>query len=634
MGNKIGHIKSFDGIKAIAILAVFFYHLMPSSFVGGYLGIVIFFVLSGYLSFEKAMKKGKIKSSRVGIVFCSIMKKVKKLYPPLILMYFFAFLIMLVFTRGDIGANAVEIRSGIFSVSNYAQIFQNFSYFDNIGRFAPFTHIWAISLEMQAYFLFFLFFYGKYTREKRVSWFKILALVTLISFSLSVVFLILGFGKTRVYYGILTRLYSFTIGGMISLVARRNETDTKLFNLQQRNIILFVLFFIIVESLLIFSPTNFMFYFGFLLYSLIVGLFILILRPNKSILSVLLSSKFFEIIAKRSYHIYLWHFPIISIIDNLYANTKISSEQHVTICLIMTLIFSEISYRLINSLTSTKRYFPINFFIFVGVLILTFIPYELISKSSYNSKFRDEMKTIINTREKIIEKNKGKLAGSNSTNVEGYKNFDDDEVIIKSSSKKNEKIKKYENDKSYNRVLKYIQYVDTFGNSCKLDKSLYTEYRETKALFIGDSIGLMSMYALNDYLPNMILDLKNSRSFVKSYDIYEKHNKEDIGDYVVLALGTNGRLNKRAVDKIYKNLGEKKLILTTVVLPYKNLENMINKDIYDYVKSNKNVYLVDWYAVAKIRPELFEPDKIHPNKNGVKVYAQLIAKKIVELENE
>ena len=166
------YIGSYDGIRVIALIGVVFYHLIPSIFKSGYLGVVTFFVMAGFLTINQAMKIEK-EDNRFNLILKKVKDKFLKLYPPLLFMIFLVSLFIFFFFKADLAAISNDIKTSLLSINNYGQIFVGGSYFENSGKLAPFNHLWALSLEIQVYILIFIFFYGNYKPSHKKNWIKI-----------------------------------------------------------------------------------------------------------------------------------------------------------------------------------------------------------------------------------------------------------------------------------------------------------------------------------------------------------------------------------------------------------------------------------------------------------------------------
>ena len=178
--KKKNYIEGLDAMRGIAILGVVFYHLIPGKFPGGFLGVNMFFVLSGYLIYKGAeweVTNGKYSVQKF------YMKRIKKIFPPLIIMICSVCGMLAIFIPEVLKGKTSEIISVFGGYNNLWQIQQNASYFARMSNQSPFTHLWAIAIEMQFYIvwpvLFFMIKRGeKYFSKKKTL--IILALVVLV----------------------------------------------------------------------------------------------------------------------------------------------------------------------------------------------------------------------------------------------------------------------------------------------------------------------------------------------------------------------------------------------------------------------------------------------------------------------
>ncbi len=630
------YISSFDGIRTFALLSVLFYHLIPSVFKGGYLGVVIFFVLAGFLSMEKAISIGKIEEKREQFALKSFGKKLVKLYPALIFMLAIVSIVVFFGFKAQFGHIENTLKGSILSLNNYFQIFSGSSYFENTGSLMPFTHIWALSLEVQAYILFYAFFHGRYEKDRKSKWILILAITSILSYLLSIILLKMGYDYTRVYYGLFTRLYSFSLGALASLLSRKDEELEKSFKDIFFDIIVSICLLLLLIPVFYFEANAFVFYFGFMLYSLISSLVLMILSRNTSTFSTLLSNSFSTFMTKRSYHIYLWHFPIIAIEDRLFANATVSSIVYYLLFFLSCAVMSEISFRLNESINYSKLSKNVSSgLIIVSAIILLFIPYQKIAANTAENIALTEMK------EQIIENERLQKDGEEKRVLEKKRKeaINKKKAFLNKKAKKTEteieeKIAEAKNDPIVALALDHIEKVNKMNDDfLYLDPKEYIKYKDVTGLLLGDSIASMSYHTLYAYMPNFTYDSEHSRQMKDAYRDFRKHMRTDFGDYLILSIGTNGDVFHDDIDEIRDKLtGGQKIIMLSIVLPYKDEEESRNRQIRSYVEDHSDVYLVDWHKAAKERPELFFEDKIHPNEQGARVLGQIIIKKIIEIE--
>ncbi len=581
------------------------------------------------------MSIGKIEKNREKNALKSFGKKIIKLYPALIFMLVSVCIVIFFGFTAQFGHIENTLKGSILSLNNYYQIFSGSSYFENTGSLMPFTHIWALSLEVQVYILIYAFFHGRYSEEKHSKWTIILLITSILSYLLSLILLKMGYDYTRIYYGLFTRLYSFSLGGMASLLAK-NENSLKSEMIRKHlDTIVWICLILLLMPVFFFEATSFVFYFGFMLYSLISSLVLMILSKHSSYLSKILANPFSSFMTKRSYHIYLWHFPIIAIQDRLFANTNVSSIIYYLVFFISCAIMSEISYRLNENINYSKRSKHIAYsFIIVSSIGMFFIPYQKIAENTPENIALREMKAQILENERLQKEEKEKRSIQKKRQ----------DAINEKQAYLNERAEKVEgeieinlakeNDPVFALALDHIEKVNQMNDDfLYLDPKEYRKYKDINGLLLGDSIASMSYHTLYVYMPNFTYDSEHSRQMDEVDSAYRKYENTDYGNYLILSIGTNGDTAHKDIDKIRKKLKNGQvMILLNVVLPYKDEEESRNKQIRTYAEKYDNVYLVDWYKASKERPELFFDDKIHPDEEGARVLGQIIIKKIIEIE--
>ena len=146
------YITGFDGLRTVGVLLVIFYHLNPQLFAGGYLGVPIFMVLSGYLITSSLMNE--IQSSGRINLKSFFTRRIKRIYPALVTVLFATSTYILIFQRDLLAKLWQIVLTNLFSVYNWWQIFNGQSYFERFAtNVSPFTHLWALSIEGQFYLI-------------------------------------------------------------------------------------------------------------------------------------------------------------------------------------------------------------------------------------------------------------------------------------------------------------------------------------------------------------------------------------------------------------------------------------------------------------------------------------------------
>ena len=167
------YFENIQGLRALAIILVFAYHLDYSFFQGGYLGVDIFFVISGFvisLNISNLIKDNNFS------ILNFFYKRILRILPSVISVSLLCFLIaFFYFSPNQFKDTLKVIFSSLSFFSNYYFAFNN-DYFDNISKFQPMLHTWSVSLEIQLYLVFglFTYYFYKIDAPKKEAYFLVL----------------------------------------------------------------------------------------------------------------------------------------------------------------------------------------------------------------------------------------------------------------------------------------------------------------------------------------------------------------------------------------------------------------------------------------------------------------------------
>ena len=302
-------IYGLDGLRGIAILGVIGYHLAPGIFHGGFLGVNLFFVLSGYLMAVTSRR------SQAGEGFHALAfyrRRAARIYPALALCVCGTLCVAWLLTPDVLAGIRGEVISILTGSNNWWQITQNASYFTKITGTSPFTHLWSLAIEMQFYLIWPLLFLV-YTVLERKTTKAPLGLSLLISLSVLALFLHFQPGEdpSRVYYGSDTRFFALLLGAFIGLQKRSRQKRS-----ENQAIIYIVAFLSLLAAqiLLYFiadgeQPTT---YWLLLFPSSWIGAALIKLCADRRFsFGRLLDMKPLSWIGKRSYEFYLIQYPIL-----------------------------------------------------------------------------------------------------------------------------------------------------------------------------------------------------------------------------------------------------------------------------------------------------------------------------------
>lgn len=636
--NLKKHITSYDGLRSIALLGIIFYHLMPDTLPGGFLGVVIFFVMAGYLTMRKTISFDDNDKIKKPSPITQLLKRFKKLLPPLIFMVMIIVIIMAAFYPQFLKSLRLQAIGSIFGFNNIAQIITGESYFESFGFLKPITHIWALSLEMQFYLVFYLLVYPFFKNKKSGSWTSLFLVLSLCSIASMFFIYSPGSDPSRAYYSFETRLVSFLFGMIAAILTKTIKFKL---NVVIKNIISLILLIMIIVPMFYWQSDSFTFYFGFTIYSFITALFLLLLHTNNTLIYKILSCKPFKYLASRSYSIYLWHYPILKILEKKLAHYNISFVSFSVIFIILTFIISNISYNLTERLFQKKWRNKVFIPAIVSImLVIIAFPYNILASENEKLGELNNFKEELANKEKEIQDklNAQKLEQAKeaeTTTVTPSETITSNEILT-AQPQEEDPVSNVVDDPKLTEVLDSINRInDMIGNESIINTDDYIKYRNLKFCLIGDSLSTISINSLYDYMPAATIDAEGCRQLTESVDIFNSLKSQNlVGDAVVLALGTNASngIDINALEQIYNSADGKPVLLVNIVLPFQQQEAERNNSIMNFISTHENTYLVDWHSHMKTRPEFFIEDNIHPKDDGCNIFAQLIMAKIIELK--
>ena len=335
--------KDVDGLRAIAVILVILSHFKVPFFDGGFIGVDIFFVISGFVISRLILVQRSNDNFSLSTFY---IKRVKRLAPALLVMVFLSL--------GAFGVilspqDLIKSLEGSLWISAYlANVFHwlNYGgYFSESASSAPFLHTWSLAIEEQFYLLWPLLFIALYRKNSN----KLLVIVVslLVASSALISELSLNFTFGASYYLLPTRAFELGIGCLIGLLGPqiiRNQLLAHIVSVSAL-ISLFILAITFDENTR-FPGLN-------ALYVCIFTAIFIFKYNERSIGYKILCLPIFQIIGKMSYSIYLWHWPIITWISYRY---EIVGPLQIGIATVLTGLFGFMSWRFVeNSVRHNKN---------------------------------------------------------------------------------------------------------------------------------------------------------------------------------------------------------------------------------------------------------------------------------------
>ncbi|MCX6510355.1 MAG: acyltransferase family protein [Actinobacteria bacterium] len=291
-----------DGLRALAVLGVMAYHEPNVEMPGGFLGVDLFFVLSGFLITGLLLDERRTSGTLSLRSFWN--RRARRLLPALAALL----LAVVVATTilGDVSQRR-DLPGGVLSAvlydSNWNQIAQHQSYFDQFTSLSPLQHLWSLAIEEQFYIVWPLVVIACLRRSRRLL-IAVTSVATVASISLMAFFLGSG-DPSRSYYGTDTRAFTMLIGALGAIFAwHLRPSGRKAFSASVLG-----LGALSASFLFIHDDARWMYRGGFVLFA-VLALGLIILASGNNVVSKAMSHPILRKIGFLSYALYLWHWPI------------------------------------------------------------------------------------------------------------------------------------------------------------------------------------------------------------------------------------------------------------------------------------------------------------------------------------
>ena len=622
-------IFGLDGLRAIAIIGVTLFHMFPRTVRGGYLGVSLFFVLSGYLLAKTGERRRRSGSWRILPYY---LKRVQRIYPGLLIVLFVTSGVYFFLERQVIAGIRPELRSIIFGYNNWWQISQNADYFTRITNASPFTPMWFLSIEMQFYLIwpliFGIFFLLCRKKDDRAGLIFILVL-TLISAALTPILYRPDRDVTRLYYGTDTRVYGLLFGVLTGMLQERGMLPEMEEKKAKRFAVLILGAFLAVTVIAYIHMDGqraFAYRGGMLLMTVLFGALLVFVTDKRLPVGEWLEISPLVWIGKNSYEIYLWQYPVIFLF--MYKRWGETPAGPV-IEIILILILAAWLHWLTGVITTLR--FPDSmrdagsrkrislfaasaltvFLVFVGVAGAATAPAEKFAG-------KDELQRQLEENQRMLQESQKASAGNASAKSTAGTAAAANIGSVSGSLKGNT------GGKAQKLTLKYAD--PKLTNAAPVS----TE----GVLLIGDSIMLDSSPEIKEQLPDCYIDAVQSRQLNESADVAAVLvNEGQLHQTVVISLGTNGPILEDDARMIL-NVFDPDISIFWVNLFGRTVtwEKESNRLLLNLEKDYPNLSVIDWSSLIRKHPEWLWEDGEHPNPDGSEAYATLIRESIQAAE--
>lgn len=607
--NKSRYLPSIDSLRALAVLAVIIYHVDVNYLPGGFLGVDLFFVLSGYLISSLIIKEYR-KTGSINL-YNFYLRRARRLLPAVYFMITVGIILMVMFNEVLLKKSHLDAIFGYIYSSNWWYIFHKLDYFDSFGSQSPFKHLWSLAIEEQFYMIFPLLFLLINSKKKgkdgtyKLSKSFLYIVLGLIFVSLITHILLFDINNiSRIYFGTDTRAFSLLVGVVGAILYPMDKLNTKI--TPQENLVYSVVSLISISALITImiytSEYNTWLYRGGFLLVAILGIIIIISSGKQyTVMAKLLSFKPVVFIGKTSYSLYLWHFPIL-VLTTPVSEIGNPNNFYVILRVILTFIVAIISYVFVE--TPIRK---LGFKNYVSIIYK-----KIVIKSKKTKKIVASIAVVVSLLfvMGILGKSVPYLSTAFVKEVE--------------SNKESQFVNKGENNKDNN------QNQDNKKAENKDDKNdnNNTEKKYSSVVVIGDSLTVDIGEKFQEIYPGAVIDGKIGRQLYVAVDEakgYSQYNNENSA--IIFQLGTNGPFTESQIEDLLKVFDKADIYFVNIKVP-RAWEKTVNTALQEAKEKHANVNIIDWYSVANSGKDLFEPDRVHLNLTGVAEMVTLIQKNL------
>ncbi|WP_404997599.1 acyltransferase family protein [Enterococcus gallinarum] len=613
------YITGFDGIRTLAVIGVILYHLLPTQMRGGYLGVPVFFVVSGYLITD-LLRQEWDQNGRIAVKDFYV-RRMKRLYPGMVVMLLLSAAYITLFQRNLLNNLRGVVVSSLLYVNNWWQINHGLSYFDRFGNESPFTHLWSLAVEGQNYLIWpLLFILLMKLVKNRGTIFKIVIGCSLLSALLLAIWYSPGADPTRVYYGTDTRLFSIWMGSALAFIWPSTHLKKEIPKKAKRVlnlagglsfIGLVITFFVLDDHL------SFVYYGGMLLVSLLCTILVAVTAHPGASLNRWLTNPLFSYIGKRSYGIYLYQFPVMIFYEAKIGNVGENVLLHTLIEIVLILLISELSYRFIenplrkfhykDTFRTVRNWFskPVisrqKPWLLPGLLVSLVALYGIATAPvNYVDAQQQQLKENIAANKKAAEQTQKKANGSDTEST---------------------------GDNSSEATEAEQSVMEKYG----LTEAQVKKAEELEITAFGDSVMLDATADLQEIFPKAVVDGDVGRQLYESPELIKALKEKDLlRDTVLIGLGTNGSFTETQFDNLMKEIGDRKVYWINVRVPTQRWQNEVNSMLEKMAAKYDNMTLIDWYDLSNEHEEWFYEDRVHPNPDGMLQYCTLVSQAILQ----
>ncbi|SJN41820.1 Lipopolysaccharide modification acyltransferase [Mycetocola reblochoni REB411] len=596
----MARIAWLDGLRAIAVILVIAFHLAPAAVPGGFIGVDLFFVISGFIITALLLREirltGGIDLGRFWL------RRAARLIPGLLLVLVVCLPPALLLGGAALAGAGWQAAGAVTFTANWVELARSRDYFAPAGT-GLFGNLWSLGIEEQFYLLWPLLLPPLLVTVRRRGGRATAALVVLAAAGCSVALLAAATAagmEAAAYYATPTHLVGLLLGCALALAvgperfARPAEPPARSGARGGRATALTAATAALVGALGVLAavarPQQPGVQASLVVTASVLGaLLILVLGARGR--DRVLGSRALRWIGDRSYGLYLWHVPVLVLGEQVLGAAGWSTTPRRLLALGATVVLAAVSHRLVERPARAA--------------LLAGSP----GRGLRGLAVAAAAAALVCLFAAVVALSPGLFAGSSTHGG------------VPAAPAAPHRAEEHGPASSSRGDA-----TGGPGTGGTTEPDAAAELAGISATAVGDSVMLASSEALRDVIPGIRVDAVESRQLGAGPDVVQAAQAQGgLGDLLVVGLGTNGVGGAESLNRIVEEAGPDRAVVFVTVHAERSWAAEVNAAIREVAAEHDNVAVADWDAAISVHPELLAPDGIHPGAAGAAIYAGTVA---------
>lgn len=620
-------IGGLDGLRVIAILGIVLYHANPTWIPGGFFGVTVFFVITGYL-FTLSVQREIARTGSLGYGRL-VLKRAVRLWPTMLAVIGVTIILSALRAPYLLPKVQSDAIPALLFFENIFYIVRQVSYFAAAGAPSPLTHFWYLGVVMQFYIVWPLavLLLSRLVPERLHACIAVCVLILASSVAMWVQFDPTA-DTARIYYGPDTRAAELLVGALLAIATggRGLRLERLVPALRQRgvpvvayDVIAAVSLVVIVAMMFAFNGySHFVYRGGILIAAILTALLVgCIARPNHTIIGRILGVPALAEAGKRGYALYLWHYPLLIILNPAASTTPLPWWGWVLEFALIA-VLSELSYQFLEK--APAQPLP---------AVPAFVGLDKASSQRGVSHSRLTHGFLAQPLPRLVMEGVGVVAvlvlmlvplnAETANTPQAMATGQESALTAQAAS-----LDSYDDSGTYFAGTAFDGAFSSINN-VSYDVDAETGATDAKVILIGDSVPAGAINQFQTIFPNGYIDAVVGRQIYDGPEAYA----QDVaaghdGDIVVWSLGDNGVATDDQVKALIEAVDPgKRVYLVTARVPLALQD--INNDLFKQVAEEyDNCEVIDWYAQSAGHDEYFWDDGTHLRPEGADAYVLML----------